>query len=242
MQKAQAEALIFWLTTASAAASLVSIAAMEILLGAAVLLWIVFRPVPLRWPSYFLPLAVFMATTLLSLAMSPDPGVGWHPVQKVVLFSMGLLAAAFVTTESRAKNAYRFLLAAATVSAVMAIIQFGLAQAKFLQTGELADDPTLLNRITGPLGHWMTFSGVELLVWCAAIPAIWEVGQAMVLLQRVHHLWSPKPGRRPVVSDGFRRSNAFRSPLRFLPTGPPHDFGDSHSGSPMTPFDRWLRL
>ena len=167
-----ADTAIFWLTTASAAASLISIAVMEILLGAAAALWIIKRPAPVRWPSYFLPLAVFMGTTLLSLATSPNPGIGWHPVQKTVLFSMGLLAVAFVTTESRAKQAYKLLLAAATVSAITAIIQFGLAQAKFLSTGELADDPTLLNRITGPLGHWMTFSGVQLLVWCAAIPAI----------------------------------------------------------------------
>lgn len=167
-----ADTAIFWLTTASAAASLISIAAMEILLGAAVALWVIRRPAPVRWPSYFLPLAVFMATTLLSLAVSPDPGVGWHPVQKTVLFSMGLLAAAFVTTQARAVQAYKALLVAATVSGIIAIVQFGLAQAKFLKTGQLADDPTLLNRITGPLGHWMTFSGVQLLVWCAAIPAI----------------------------------------------------------------------
>src|SRR5688572_18619414 len=111
------EAVIFWLTAASAAASLISIVAMEILMAAAVLLWIYKRPVSVRWPSYFLPLGVFMGMTLLSLALSPDPGAGWHPVQKVVLFPMGLLAAAFVTTESRAAAAIKLLLAAAVVSA-----------------------------------------------------------------------------------------------------------------------------
>src|SRR5262245_1089731 len=118
------ETAIFWLTAASAAAALVSIAAMEVLLTAAVLLWIVTRPTPVRWPSYFLPLAAFMVTTLLSLLMSPEPGVGFHAIQKFVLFSMGLLAAAYVTTKSRAENALKLLLAAATVSAVVAIIQF----------------------------------------------------------------------------------------------------------------------
>jgi O-antigen ligase len=166
------EAAIFWLTATSAAAALISIAIMEILLTAAVLLWIYKRPVPLAWPSYFLPLAVFVATTLLSLALSPDPSVGWHPVQKFVLFSIGFLTAAFVTTEWRAKVAYKLLLTAATAAAIMAILQFVVAEVRFLKTGELADDPTLVNRITGPLGHWLTFSGVQLLVWCAAIPAI----------------------------------------------------------------------
>jgi hypothetical protein len=128
-------------------------------------------------PSYYIPLAAFILTTLLSLAFSPDPWTGEHQIGKFVLYPMGLLAAAFVTSESRAVNAYKLLLAVAVVSAVTAIIQFGIAEAAFLKTGEIADDPTLLNRITGPLGHWMTFSGVQLLVWCAAIPAIAILGR-----------------------------------------------------------------
>ena len=176
------EEAVFWLTAASAAASLISIVAMEVLLSMAVLLWIVKRPVPIRWPSYFLPLAVFMAATLISLAFSPDPSVGWHPIQKAVLFPMGLLAASFVTTEARARNAFKLLLAAAVVSGIIAIVQFGLAQAAFLSTGNIADDPTLLNRITGPLGHWMTFSGVQLLVWCAAVPAIATLNRKWIIV------------------------------------------------------------
>ena len=104
--------------------------------------------------------------------MSPDPAKGWHAAQKVVLYPMGLLAASFVTTEERAKQAYKLVLTAATVSAAIAIIQFPLAQLEFIRTGDLADDPTILNRITGPLGHWTTFSGVQLLVWGAAVPAV----------------------------------------------------------------------
>jgi len=178
------EEVVFWLTASTAAASLISVAAMETLLGAAVLgwilLWVFKRPVRLRLPSYYIPLAAFILTTLLSLAFSPDPWTGEHQIGKFVLFPMGLLAAAFVTSESRAVNAYKLLLAVAVVSAATAIIQFGIAEATFLKTGEIADDPTLLNRITGPLGHWMTFSGVQLLVWCAAIPAIAILGRKWI--------------------------------------------------------------
>jgi putative inorganic carbon (hco3(-)) transporter len=170
------ETAVFWLTTASAASSLISISVMEILLGAAVLgwllLWVFKQPVPLRWPSYFLPLAAFITLTLLSMAFSPDPAAGEHQIAKVVLFPMGLLATAFVTSESRAKHAYKLLLGVAVVSAVTAIVQFAILESAFLRTGDIRDDPTLLKRITGPLGHWMTFSGVQLLAWCAAIPAI----------------------------------------------------------------------
>ena len=177
------EGPIFWLTAASAAASLISIAAMETLLAAALLLWLLsylaalrwpsrfLKPAPLRWPSYTLPLGVFFLATLASLAMSPEPAAGQHAVQKIVLFSMVLVAMAFVTTLERAAKAYKLLLAVTAVSAIIAIVQFVQAEVTFLQTGNLADDPTLLNRVSGPLGHWLTFSGVQLLVWCAAIPA-----------------------------------------------------------------------
>jgi O-antigen ligase len=171
----------FWLTAASAAASLVSIAAMEILLGAAVLLLIYTLYTgrrPSTWPSFLLPLGAFMVTTLISLAASPDPSVGWHPIQKFVLFSMVFVAAAFVTTETRALSAYKFLLLVGAASAVLAIGQFVMKEIDYLRSG--GDDPTLVNRITGPLGHWMTFSGVELLVWCAAIPALTVLGRRWI--------------------------------------------------------------
>jgi putative inorganic carbon (HCO3(-)) transporter len=170
------EAAIFWLTAASAAASLVSIAAMEILMAAAGLLWLYTRS-SLKWPPYTLPLLAFMATTLISLANSSNPSVGWHPIQKFVLFFMGLLAVAFVTTESRARAAYKLLVVTATVAGAMAIVQFVFKEFAYRNSGQLADDPTLLNRITGPLGHWMTFSGVQLLVWCAAVPALMVLGR-----------------------------------------------------------------
>jgi putative inorganic carbon (HCO3(-)) transporter len=176
------EAAIFWLTAASAAASLISIAAMEVLMGAAVLCWIVTTIVdlankraplsPFKWPSYGTPLLFFMAATLISLAKSPVPSVGWHPIQKFVLFAMGLLAVASVKSEERALSAYKLLIGAATVASSLAIAQFIYREILYLRTGVQGVDPTLLNRITGPLGHWMTFSGVQLLVWCAAIPAL----------------------------------------------------------------------
>jgi len=186
------EGPIFWLTAASAAASLISIAAMETLLAAALLLWLLsylaarlwpssfLKPVAMRWPSYFLPLGVFFLATLASIAVSPQPQSGQHAIQKVVLVSMGLLAVSFVSTEDRATKAYKLLLAVTAVSAVVAIVQFIQAEVTFLKTGSLVDDPTLVNRITGPLGHWLTFSGVQLLVWCAAIPATVFLGRKWI--------------------------------------------------------------
>src|SRR5215472_18189252 len=58
---------LFAITLASAAAVLVSIAAAETLLAMAALGWLLVRPGPIVWPSYSLPLAAFMITTVVSL-------------------------------------------------------------------------------------------------------------------------------------------------------------------------------
>jgi O-antigen ligase len=59
----------------------------------------------------------------------------------------------------------------------LGLIQFGAAYVHYLSTQSLADDPTVLARITGFMGHWMTFSGEQLLVWCAAVPAMLILGR-----------------------------------------------------------------
>ena len=168
---------LFATTLASAAAVLVSIAAAETLLAMACLGWVIVRPGRIIWPSYLVPLVVFMATTVLSLVMSPQPEIGMGSVRKFVLFAMGLLAANFVKTQNRARISYGVLLAVSAAASILAVVQFIVAYFKFLSTHNLADDPTVLTRITGFMGHWMTFSGEQLLVWCAATPAVLLLGR-----------------------------------------------------------------
>jgi len=123
-----------------------------------------------------------MATTVVSLLMSAQPEVGMGAVRKFVLFLMGLLAANSVTASWRARISHTTLLAVAALTSVVALAQFGRAYMKFLSTQNLADDPTVLARITGFMGHWMTFSGEQLLVWCAAIPAMMILGRRWWIL------------------------------------------------------------
>jgi O-antigen ligase len=139
------------------------------------------RPAPIRWPTYFVPLLAYVAATFISLVASPDSTVGWHSIQQFWLFPMGLLAANFVTNEWRARTAYRLLLIAASFGALIAVVQFGFKYFHYLGTGLQPDDPTLNQRITGSLGHWMTFSGVQLLVWCSAVPALVVLGQRWLI-------------------------------------------------------------
>src|SRR5262249_36561126 len=150
---------VFALTLMTAAAVLVSIAAAETLLAMACLAAIVRRPRPMVWPSYVIPLGAFMAATVVALLMSPQPEIGMGAVRKFVLFTMGLLAANLVTTPWRARMSIRVLLSIAAATSVFALIQFVAAYFRFRSTQDLVDDPTVLARVTGFMGHWMTFSG-----------------------------------------------------------------------------------
>jgi O-antigen ligase len=175
------ESWIFTLTLLSAAAALVSIAASEILLAGACLLWIVIRPRPVQMPAYTLPLVAFMLTTVLSFAMSPDRSVGGHQIGKFVLFPMGLLAANFISDFGRVKLTFKILLVVAAVGSATSIVQFVLKERRFLETQAVEYDPMVLDRVKGFMGHWMTFSGGQLLVWCAVLPLIVLIGRRWII-------------------------------------------------------------
>jgi O-antigen ligase len=172
---------VFALTLMTAAAVLVSIAAAETLLAMACLAAIVRRPRPVVWPSYLIPLGAFMAATVVALLMSPQPDIGMGAVRKFVLFTMGLLAANLVSTPWRARMSVRVLLSIAAATSVYGLVQFIVAYFRFRSTQDLADDPTVLARITGFMGHWMTFSSEQLLVWCAAVPAMLILGRRWMI-------------------------------------------------------------
>src|SRR2546427_11995272 len=134
MMRGSRDSWLFVLTLAAAASALVSIAAAETLLAVACLCWCIFRPGRVIWPSYTLPLVAFMATTVLSLTMSPQPEIGMGAVRKFVLFAMAFLAANFVTTPSRARTSCKVLLIAGASGATLALVQFAKAYIKFRAT------------------------------------------------------------------------------------------------------------
>ena len=174
---ANRDSWVFVLMLTAAAAVLVSIAAAETLLAMACLGWIAVRPKPIMWPSYFVPLCAFMLTTVLALVMSPQPDAGMSAVRKFVLFSMGFLAANLVTTPKRARIAHGTLIAVAAAASLRAIGQFIVTYIHFLSTHTVENDPVVLARIRGFMGHWMTFSGEQVLIWCAAVPALIALGR-----------------------------------------------------------------
>lgn len=175
------ERWLFALTLASATALLISIAAAETLLAITCLVWIIVRPRPFVWPSYFVPLCAFMAATILALAMSPEPIAGRAAIYKFWLFTMGFLAANAVSTPGRARLSISLLLIMAGITSLFGLYQFAVAYRHFQSTHVLKDDPMVLARITGFMGHWITYSDEQLLVWCAAIPAIAILGRRWMI-------------------------------------------------------------
>lgn len=147
-----------WLATGAAVASPLSIAASQILLGAALLALLVTRtrPAPLR---QHLPLILFMAWTALSMALADDPWAGRPQIRKFYVF---LILVALGTALRRPFEAARLWLAAiaaATVSALWALAQFVLKYNAAREAGRDFYTAYIADRITGFMSHWMTFGG-----------------------------------------------------------------------------------
>lgn len=144
------------------AALQVSIAAANIFLALALLMWlahvIMMRRVEV--PTFFYPLAVYAALTLVSAAFSDDPNASFVDSKQLVLFLIVPMAYEFAR-EAKAPFVVQVIITVGAVSALFGIFQFGV-----LQFDNLGQRPR------GALGHYMTYSGVLMLVTCAAAARI----------------------------------------------------------------------
>ncbi len=139
-----------------------SIAAANILLGLALLMWLA-RVVSARRievPAFFYPLAAYATLTLVSAAFSDDPNASFVDSKQLVLF----LVVPMVYEFARGTKAPFVVQAIITVGAVSAL--FGIFQFGVLQYDNLGRRPQ------GALGHYMTYSGVLMLVTSAAAARI----------------------------------------------------------------------
>ncbi len=146
-----------------AGAVLFSIAGAEILLAIAVACWVgllVIRRERFAAPSFFWPLLLYAAATLVSLAFSADPRAGLSECKQLVLFLMVPLVYRFVGG-SRAVTMITVILSFAAASAAVGIFQYAIFH---------YDD--LGQRAQGTLGHYMTYSGLLMLVLGAALARV----------------------------------------------------------------------
>jgi O-antigen ligase len=157
------ETWAFWTLTASLALVQLSVAAAETLFGISALLWLVLvirdRRVP-NVPPFFVPLLVLAGWTLVSTALSPEPRFGLHEDKQLLLYLVVPIAMRVVG----ARGAPRVLTAIIAVGGVSALA--GIVQG--IVVGDLSYDYLIHNRPHGLLGHYMTYSGVLMLVLCAA--------------------------------------------------------------------------
>jgi O-antigen ligase len=136
------------------------ILAQGVLFSAAAIVWLIVairdgrRPVV---PRFFLPLLLFAAWTLVSAAASSDPTKSFIDSKQLLMFLMVPIVARFATG-ARAGQTIDIIIAIGAAGALIGIVQFAM----------LGYD-NLDNRPRGLLSHWMTYSGLLMLVACAAV-------------------------------------------------------------------------
>ena len=151
----------FYLAFASAVSILIGIAPSQILLGLAVVA-LLLSGAKLRIPPIWLPLVLFMAGTLIALALADHPAVGLPQVRKFYVFLM--LPVVFSTIRDRVSMRWLFLAwgAVGAGTAVWGVVQFVHKLAQARAAGKDFYEYYTSERITGAMSHWMTFGGEEM--------------------------------------------------------------------------------
>ena len=150
-----------WLTLGSAVAILFSIAVSQILLGLA-LAALLLSGGKMRLPRIWIPLALFLLGTLVSLAFSPDPAAGLPQVRKIFVFTTLLVVFSTIRDVVLIRRLFLCWTGAGTLTALRGLVQFGHRVQEAHAQGQTFYDYYIAQRITGFTSHWMTFGGQEM--------------------------------------------------------------------------------
>ena len=138
----------------------VSIALAQILLAATLLCWVALlvkegqRP---SAPTFFVPLIAYAGITLIASAFSLDATASLIDSRQLLLFAL-VPAVYDLARGSRASTVIDVIVTVGAASAAFGIIQYGV-----LHYDNLGQRPD------GALTHYMTYSGILMLVICAAV-------------------------------------------------------------------------
>ena len=158
---------------AFAAALQVSIAAADILLTLAGLLWlgmVVRHRERVEVPGMFWPLAAYGGATLIAAVFSVDPRTSLIDCKQLVLFLIVPIAFRLLRGR-RSMIAVDVIITVGALSATVGIVQY-----------LILNFDNLGKRPEGALGHYMTYSGLLMLVACAAV--------ARIMFARQNRAWS----------------------------------------------------
>jgi O-antigen ligase len=137
----------------------VSIALADVLLAGTLVAWVAMlvrdrvRP---SAPRFFVPLAAYAGITLVASAFSMDPRTSFVDSKQLLLFAV-VPAVYDLARGPRAATVIDVIVTVGAASAVFGIIQYGMLHYDSLRL-----------RPQGALTHYMTYSGVLMLVICAA--------------------------------------------------------------------------
>jgi O-antigen ligase len=140
-----------------------SIAVAQLLLLVALLCWaavFVVRRERLEAPAFWWPLAAYAAVTLISAAFSSDPRASVVDSKQLVLFLIVPAVYRFVGNK-QAHTLMTVVLTCAAISAAIGVIQYGILHYDHLN-----------QRPQGTLGHYMTYSGLLMIVITLAVARV----------------------------------------------------------------------
>jgi O-antigen ligase len=140
-----------------------SIAIAQILLLLALLCWaaaLVVRRERIEVPSFFWPLLAYAGVTLVSAAFSSDPRTSLIDSKQLVLFLI-VPAVYRLVTGKQAHTLITVVLTCAAISAAFGVIQYGILHFDHLN-----------QRPQGTLGHYMTYSGLLMIVITLAVARV----------------------------------------------------------------------
>ena len=167
------ERVAYLLLLAFAGAPQFSIFVSELLLAIIALLWLVIvirGRERIEVPDMFWPLLAYAAATLVSSAFSVNPSVSFHDSKQLVLYAIVPIAYRLLPGR-RTLRAVDVIISAGALTAIYGIVQYGIF-----------NYDNLGQRVQGTLGHYMTYSGVIMLVGCIAA--------ARVMFRANDRLWA----------------------------------------------------
>src|SRR4051794_30943896 len=162
MNAARSRRAALWLTGGAAVLPVISIAGFEILLGAALVALLVTVAISRegwRWPPIMAPLGAWVLLTLISAAASGQARAALPQVKKFYVYLMLLVVVAAFRRMSEVRWVVLGWALGASLSALWSFEQF----TRKYEAAKTAHQDFYASyvgaRITGFMGHWMTFSG-----------------------------------------------------------------------------------
>ena len=162
-----------WLALLAFAASLqVSIFAAGVLLTLTAVLWLILvirNGERVDVPRMFWPLAAYSAATVVSALFAVDREVSLLDLKQLVLFAIIPIAYRLLPGK-RSLTAVDVIITVGAIEAIYGIVQYAILNFDHLQ-----------RRVQGSLTHYMTYSGVLMLVACTAA--------ARIMFRRQDRIW-----------------------------------------------------